>query len=131
MTPASRPEKPDSLKSAIGRLVGTTIPNDESPRLVPACFDAKATSKEIVVFVDLPGVDEDDISIAAESRALKVSVLREFDHDNEDAEEYTHIGRQYGLFSCSVALPPNADTDRMTAKYKRGVLKIRIPLEIA
>lgn len=131
MTPAARPEKPDSLKSALGRLVGPSKPDDDSPRLVPACWDAKSTCKEMVVFVDLPGVDEDDISIAVESRALKVSVLREFDHDNEDAEEYTHIGRPYGLLSCSVALPPNADTDRMTAKYKRGVLKVRIPLEAA
>ncbi len=121
MRPVSRPENANSKETAEGR--------GAPPRLLVAACDVKATAQEITVFVDLPGVDEDDISVAVESRALNISAERDFDHDNEDAEEYTHLGRPYGMFFCAVALPPNADTDNMTAKYKRGVLKVRVPLE--
>ncbi|HVT14248.1 MAG TPA: Hsp20/alpha crystallin family protein [Fimbriimonadaceae bacterium] len=127
MRPVSRPEKANSHKTADGQAAAS--PATAPSRLLVAACDVKTTAKEITVFVDLPGVDEDDISIAVESRALNISAERDFDHDNEDAEEYTHLGRPYGMFFCAVALPPNADTENMTAKYKRGVLKVRVPLE--
>lgn len=128
MRPAPHPVNPDPLVSALGRLVGACQPISEDTQIWEALFDVKETPKEITVIVDLPGVDEDEISIETKSGALQVCVARDFDHDTEDAEEYSKLGRPYGVFACSVALPINAKPDGMTAKYKRGVLKVRIPI---
>ena len=92
-----------------------------------ALFDVKETPHEITILVDLPGVDEDDIEIEAKNGAVCIDAPREFDHDNEDAEEYTKIERPYGTFRCEVTVPADAVLDEMTAKYKRGVLKVQVP----
>lgn len=117
----------DPLTSALGRLVGNL--EAAVPSAWPALCDIRQTPKELTAFLDVPGVDEDEISIKEVGQTLVVRVPREFDHDTEDAEEYTRLERPYGTFEGIIALPNNADCDGMTAKYKRGVLKIRIPLK--
>ena len=96
-----------------------------------ALFDVKETRKEITILVDLPGVDEDRISIKRVDGSLVIKADREFDHELEDTEEYRRIERPYGQLGCTVSVPDTADTDGMTAKYKRGVLKVHIPLKNA
>ena len=117
----------DPLRAALGKLV-TPPPVMEVSAAWHALFDVKQTAAELVVLVDLPGVDEDEISIDIVGGSLEINVAREFDHDTEDAEEYTRIERPYGQFVCNVDVPPTADPDGMTARYRRGVLKVRIPL---
>jgi HSP20 family molecular chaperone IbpA len=53
--------------------------------------------------------------------------VREFDLDNEDPEDYLQIKRPYGPFHIEVPLPSPVDFELATAKYKRGVLKVRMP----
>lgn len=89
--------------------------------------DLKLTSREVVVFIDVPGMDEDDFSIEVEKGELVVTGVRDFDHDSEDAEEFLRIERPYGRFCCRLALPCEVDFALATAKYKRGVLKVRLP----
>jgi HSP20 family protein len=112
----------NDLAASIGRLVAP-----KNSKRVQAAFDVKQTAGETVVLVDLPGVDEDDIRVSEDKGVLSISAPREFNHDLEDAEEYTQLGRPYGAFYCSVLLSPSADAESMTAKYTRGVLKVRVP----
>ena len=50
--------------------------------------------------------------------------------EEEEAEEkkrnYHRMERRYGSFSRSVALPPAADPEKVSASYKDGVLKITL-----
>lgn len=89
--------------------------------------DVKVTPAEITVFADLPGIDEDEIEVEADAGWLRVRGTRDFDHDGEDAEEYVRVGRTYGPYMLSVELPDDAVTGGVTAKYRRGVLKVRVP----
>lgn len=127
MRPVPRPFKIDPLEAALDRLVGSTESDFEVSQAWEPFYDVKETPTETTIFVDLPGVDEDEISIEEITGSIEVSVRREFDHDTEDAEEYTRLGRPYGAFVCRVPLSPKADAEEMTAKYRRGVLKIRVP----
>lgn len=90
-------------------------------------IDVKEDESSVTVFADLPGVDEDEIKIDLESNILLISAEREFDHDNEDSEEYLVLERSYGPVNRAVNVPGQLDKGGMTAKYKRGVLKVRIP----
>jgi HSP20 family protein len=125
--PDSRASK-DSLTLALGKLVGldakeplSSLPEWEAP------YDVKESLKELAIIVDLPGVDEDEIDIREENNSIRIAAAREFNHDLEDAEEYTSLARPYGAFICKVPVPITCNTDKMTAKYRRGVLKVRIP----
>lgn len=89
--------------------------------------DIKVTPTEVTLFVDLPGVDEDTISFASDDSSVTIFGVREFNHDHEDSEDYVQLERTYGPYELQVPMPVGADAWHMTAKYNRGVLKIRIP----
>lgn len=118
----------DGLSEILARAVGDaeeplhTGASDFSP---PA--DIKVTPSEVAIFLDLPGIDEDEVQIDFQDGLLVVSGEREFDHDQEDAEEFVRIDRRYGRFMFTVPLEHDVDFDHARAKYRRGVLKIRIP----
>lgn len=89
--------------------------------------DIKVDGSEVVVLADLPGIDEDEIDIQMVGDVLSISGERSFDHDAEDAEEYVRLERPYGPFERKVELPSGLNAGGITAKYKRGVLKVRVP----
>jgi HSP20 family molecular chaperone IbpA len=97
------------------------------PGALAVPIDLKEDGKEFVIYADLPGVDEDDIEIKLESNVLAIKADREFDHDNEDSEQYVMLERRHGPYKRVINIPGMLDKEGMTAKYKRGVLKIRIP----
>ena len=45
----------------------------------------------------------------------------------EKEEDYHLIERSYGSFTRSIQLPRHVQGDKITAKYKDGVLKITLP----
>jgi len=90
-------------------------------------IDLKDTPQEYVAYIDLPGVDEDELKFIWKPDVLTICGNREFDHDNEDAEEFVQIQRVFGHFLCRIPLNDSIDVDKASAKYRRGVLKIRIP----
>lgn len=90
-------------------------------------IDVKEDASEYVVYADIPGVDEDEIDIRLVGDILTISGERSFDHDNEDAEDYVRLERPYGPFERSLNIPAGLNSNGMTAKYKRGVLKVRVP----
>lgn len=102
-------------------------PDRTDPRTWRPLFDVKETETEFVVYADLPGIDEDELHFDIEDGVLRITGMREFDHDIEDAEEFIRLERPYGAFRCSIPLTQAADLDYATAKYKRGVLKVRLP----
>lgn len=115
-----------ALEQVLGRLAHSGEPLSAG-QVWPAPFDVKQTAREMTVYVDLPGVDEDDIEIRPTGGTLQITGSRWFDHDDEDAEEYSQIARPFGTFRCFIPLNDHYDTHFMTAKHKRGVLKVRIP----
>ena len=90
-------------------------------------YDLRVGERDVVAFIDIPGVEEDDLQIEIRSAVLIVEGDRSFDHDLEDAEEYTRLGRAYGPFRVEVLLPEPVNPEEATAKYRRGVLRVRIP----
>lgn len=91
-------------------------------------FDLKSDGREVAVFVDLPGIDEDQLAIEIQPNELVIEGERPFDHDDEDAEEFLQLGRPYGSFVLRIDLPDPVDPNQATAKYRRGVLRLRLPI---
>ena len=111
-----------------------TPPEPTSPPAAKSNFgqwappiDVKIADNEIVVFADLPGVDEDHVMIEVLPDELILAGEREFDMDREDPEDYVRLDRPYGPFELHIPLPHPVDPNEATAKYRRGVLRIRLP----
>lgn len=90
--------------------------------------DLQDTGKEYVFHFDLPGLDKDKISVSVQNGQLTVSGERRTEKEENAAEDgYYRMERSFGSFARSFPLPADADTERMTAQTKDGVLTVRIP----
>ena len=103
--------------------------DDEAPTNTSAwrpAVDIVENENELVLDVELPGIDKKDIKIGVENRVLSVSGERAF--SDEVKEENCHrIERSYGSFYRSFTLPTSVDSEKIEAGYDNGVLKIRLP----
>ena len=121
----------NTIENEMSRLVAT--PSDRSPsvqnggggrRWIPA-LDLLETRDHYVLRADLPGVREDDVTVALKDHVLTIAGQRSALHD-------THLGyyrreRALGAFSRSLRLPDGVNPDKLTARFDRGVLEVMIP----
>ncbi len=90
----------------------------------PAVDVAEETDK-IVVKVEVPGLNENDLKVTFENGVLTVSGERQF--ERKDDRNYHRIERTYGSFVRTFSLPRGVDANKIAATYVNGVLEIEIP----
>lgn len=88
--------------------------------------EVEETDKEIVVRLEVPGMDKEDCRITIEGNLLCLSGEKRFERETNDST-YHVMERAYGSFERTIPLPRNVDTDKAEASYKNGVLSIRLP----
>ncbi len=82
----------------------------------------------LVIEVDLPGVPRDAVSVHIENRTLTIKGERKREALPEDkADRVQRSERLFGTFVRAFALPETADTTKVSAEYKEGVLTLHIP----
>lgn len=102
-----------------------TVTASSLPALSPR-VEVEEKDKAFLVTAELPGLDEGDIdiSIAEDSLTIKGEKKTEAERD----EKNVHVSeRSYGSFRRSFRLPPEADADKITADFTKGVLSISVP----
>jgi HSP20 family protein len=82
---------------------------------------------ELVLTAELPDMAREDINITVENFVLTINGEKKASEEVND-EQYHHAERRYGSFSRSFSLPQTVDPNRVSAEYKNGVLKIKLPL---
>jgi HSP20 family protein len=88
--------------------------------------DIYETDQAIELKADLPDLDAKDVDVRVEDNMLFLKGERKFEKDIKE-ENYHRIERSYGSFSRSFSLPQGIATDKISADYKNGVLKITLP----
>ncbi|GLY49842.1 Hsp20/alpha crystallin family protein [Lentzea sp. NBRC 102530] len=77
-----------------------------------------------VLRAQLPGLyAAKDIDVSATDGALTITAKREETKKDHQRSEF-----HYGSFSRTVSLPTGADTTKIAAEYRRGVLEVRVPI---
>ncbi|HED15228.1 MAG TPA: Hsp20/alpha crystallin family protein [Gammaproteobacteria bacterium] len=92
---------------------------------VPA-VDVKEEDDCFVIHADVPGVDPDTIDIHMEAGVLTISGERHSDNV-EERKGYKRVERVRGSFLRRFTLPDTAESDKITANSKNGVLEVLIP----
>ena len=91
-----------------------------------AVVDVLEHEADVVVVVDLPGVDRRDISVRLlDPRTLRVTARRE-EANEEERPGYHMRERRIGAISRTVALPTDVRNEEATAAFKNGVLEVRL-----
>lgn len=88
--------------------------------------DIFETENSIVLKADLPEVNPAEVDIRVEDNMLYLRGERKMEKEVTE-ENYHRVERSYGSFARSFALPHTIASDRITAEYKNGVLRITLP----
>lgn len=108
----------DGLHGWPGESNGTT-------NWIPAT-DIYESDNELVVNLDLPGVDPKRLDLRVENNVLAIRGERLFD-EKQNRENFHRVERFYGPFARSFTLSTSVDADRIRAHYEAGVLSITLP----
>jgi HSP20 family protein len=121
------PDRPGLFSPWWGPELARWLSASRGPEsFAPAC-DIAARGEELVLRVDLPGIDpERDVEVAAEDGVLYIRGERHRAQRGEDeqsrwAESWT------GTFERGFQLPGTANPSKITASYRDGVLEVVVP----
>jgi HSP20 family protein len=87
--------------------------------------DIFAKGEDLVIRVELAGVDREDISVTLQDNVLTVSGERERDLDEEEVSFYVSE-RFYGVFRRSMTLPSGVDESKISAESYNGLMEITV-----
>jgi HSP20 family protein len=92
---------------------------------VPAA-DIYESDEDLVVNVDLPGIDPKAVEVRVENNVLTIRGERQFDQ-KQNTENYHRVERSYGAFGRSFTLSTSVNPEKIRATYQSGVLTIVMP----
>jgi HSP20 family protein len=81
---------------------------------------------EIVIDVELPEVNVDDLSVDVEGNVLTIRGEKPPSRE-ANPEQYHLFERWYGPFRRSFTLPYSLDPEEIKGSYKNGILTLRMP----
>ncbi len=93
------------------------------PAKVVPLVDIYENENEILLHVDMPGVEKDKITINIDNGRLHLSGLRKM--DVKGAENWAEFGDAEYVRSFSV--PQTIDVEKVNAELKNGVLQLHLP----
>jgi HSP20 family protein len=108
------------LDDVMGSMLGTAT----STRTFDPSIDVHEGENDVVFVCDVPGVKKDDLEVTLENDVLTIKGVRRF--EGKDKEQIV-LGRAYGSFNRTFALPDYLDDANLTAQLADGVLTISIP----
>jgi HSP20 family protein len=79
----------------------------------------------IILKLEVPGIDEKDIDVRIDNNTLTVQGERKMEKEEKE-ENFRRVERQYGEFTRSFTLPSSVDPGQVTAHYDKGVLMIKL-----
>ena len=79
----------------------------------------------IVLKIEVPGIDEKDIDVRIQNNTLTVHGERKLDKDEKE-ENFRRVERQYGSFTRSFTLPSSVEPGQVSARCDKGVLNINL-----
>ncbi|ADD67836.1 heat shock protein Hsp20 [Denitrovibrio acetiphilus DSM 12809] len=118
----------DNLFNSLTRDFWTDIPSMHRgfAEILKPTLDLGETQDDYKISVEVPGVEEKDISIELVDNSLVISGEKKNESKTRE-ENYHRVERSYGSFRRVLTLPENADQNSIRAEFKNGVLKVSIP----
>ncbi len=113
-----------TLDRMLDDVMGSTLGTATNPQAFDPSIDVRANDNEVVFICDVPGVKREDLEVTVENHVLTLKGMRRFESKDD---EQVLLGRAYGAFKRSLALPDYLDDANLDANLADGVLTIRIP----
>ena len=119
-----------TLQDRMNRLFRETYNEGGDESLTTSSFapavDVYEDEHRVTLKIEVPGIDEKDIDVRIENNTLTVHGERKIEKEEKE-ENYRRVERQYGSFTRTFTLPLTVDSEKVSATYDKGVLKIAVP----
>jgi HSP20 family protein len=116
------------IQSEVNRLFdnffGRSVSGAGRPWAPPV--DLYETKDDLVLTMEVPGVQDQDVSVSITGDLLSVKGERRLDRDVKEGQ-FLHLERVYGKFERLVQLPIPVQADKVKASYRDGILEIKLP----
>jgi HSP20 family protein len=89
-------------------------------------IDISEDDQGYLLKADLPEMKKDDVRVTVEDGILSVSGERKSEKEDQK-KKFHRIERSFGNFRRSFTLPEDADSTKVTAEFRDGVLKVHLP----
>jgi HSP20 family protein len=88
--------------------------------------DLRVEDDRIIVRMELPGMNREDLQIDIDGDQLSVSGEKHLEQESGDGS-YRMVQCAYGSFRRDLLLPHEVDAQHTQARYRNGVLRIDMP----
>src|SRR6185503_6013889 len=124
----------DEAQNRLNRFFLGGFPNrigsGETPSLTVADWspevDISQDDQGYLLKADLPEMKKDDVRVTVEDDILCVSGERKSLKEDQK-RKFHRMERSFGNFRRSFTLPEDADSTKVTAEFRDGVLKVHLP----
>jgi HSP20 family protein len=89
-------------------------------------LDIAENRDHYTIRVEMPGVSKDDVNVEVNGDALSISGEKKAEKTDEQ-ESWHYVERSFGSFQRVLAIPEDADADKIDAGFRDGVLTITLP----
>jgi HSP20 family protein len=93
--------------------------------------DVAEANGAYIVTADLPGVRKEDIQVSIDGAEVTLTAEVKREKETGKDERVLHSERVYGKVSRSFSLPQELDEARAEAKFRDGVLELKLPKKAA
>ena len=124
----------DEAQNRLNQILSGSFPNrmgsgeihsmavaDWSPEV-----DISEDDQGYLLKADLPEMKKDDVRVTVEEGILSVSGERKSEKEDQK-KKFHRIERSFGTFRRSFTLPEDADSTKVTAEFRDGVLRVHLP----
>jgi len=81
----------------------------------------------LIVRADVPGVESKDVDVSVVGNVLIIKGERKEEKEVK-SEDYIRRESSYGSFERRMTLPEGANTEKITANFKNGVVEVTMPI---
>ena len=119
----------NTLPSFVDEFFGDALFNrffNENENVTVPSVNIKEGKEDFSIEVAAPGFDKKDFKVDLNNNVLEISSEKELKEESND-EKVMRREFRYSSFKRTFTLPDTADTDKIKASYKDGILSINIP----
>jgi HSP20 family protein len=114
-----------SFSDPFGQPMARWQREEEGGIRIPS-IDLIETEQEVVVKVELPGIDKDQMRLEVTPERLSLSAETKQEKEHGEGTLH-HRERIWGRFERTIPLPAEVSTDQVNASLENGLLEVHLP----
>lgn len=120
------PSLPSWFDDILGKGLGTEFMSNFNTGITLPAVNVINLDNEFVIDMAVPGLKKSDFDINIDNNVLSIGVETKTE-SNEQKEHYTRREFGYSSFKRTFTIPDSVNTDKISAEYTDGILKINLP----